>query len=348
MKKHPNIILLLALIAAVIFFAVSCKNEPAADSGNSGSGDPAPQGVTMPVSKETGKQNLLELGADDPSRAIVSGFSIKATLNSGTDVSAIEIGGSDAIYWLGTDEDNNGTIDKYHYFIEKDNKTWYNENFYWVEAMEGSLMSLVFNDAVDALLFGAYDTAMQAGMKFVEKSNLGGRACSVYSTSAGNQTLKFWVDDQFGITLKMEYEGTSSISYTIDAKLSGLNESTELPDLYTVFHDNHKNNQEEYVRTGRTVADLAGTWSLPYGLNGGTLTITSGGSATLNQNSNDYVANITIAGMIFTISVPERNITATGWLAAPDSLTSFSLKKAAYSIGGMGDDNSTLTFTKQT
>lgn len=205
MKKHPNLILLLALIAAVIFFAVSCRNEPADDSGDSGSGDPAPQGVTMPVSKETGKQRLLALGADDPGRSVFemgksyNGFKIRATLNNGTGSYTVEIGGSDAVYWFAQDKDYSGSLDlnEYSFFLGKDNKGYEHMYSSWASlvAAKGTLTSNIFNSLVDEILFSAYGTEVQENMTFVEKDTLNERACSVYSTTVDSQTMKFWVDD---------------------------------------------------------------------------------------------------------------------------------------------------------
>ena len=360
MKKHPNLILLLALIAAVIFSAVSCKNEPAADSGDSGSGDPAPQGVTMPVSKETGKQRLIELGAEDPSRGDVSGFRIIVSLTDTEGVTAFEIGGSDAIYWLGTDETgNDGVIDTYSYFLDKDSKTWMYNFSSWMEIPNGTLLSNVFSTSLDLLLFGAYDSTMQMNMKHVKDETISGRECSLYTTSvtvgAQTQTIKFWVDKTYGITMKMEYVGLESIQYTIDADIDG-NITTgsgypsytpsQFPSQYEGIHTDLTSGTS-YIKTGRSVSDFAGTWNFPSGLGGGTLTITSGGTATLNQNSTDYSASLSIDGMTLQLQITDANILAIGFLAAPETMQTFSLEDVFFIHGDYEQDHSTLTFTKK-
>ena len=81
----------------------------------------------LPVEKETGKQRLIELGADDPARDVsYKGFKIKVTMTEGTDTTVLEIGGSDAIYWLAADGNGNGLLDlsEYSYFLDREGKSW--------------------------------------------------------------------------------------------------------------------------------------------------------------------------------------------------------------------------------
>ncbi len=360
MKKHPNIILLLALIAAVIFSFTSCKPDPEEGSGGGGSGSGDQAQLEMPVEKETGKQHLIELGADDPSRGDVSGFRIIVSLTDGELTTALEIGGSDAIYWLGLDETgNDGVIDTYRYFLDKDSKTWMYNFSSWMEIPNGTLLSSVFSAAVDTLLYGAYDSAKQLNMKHVKDETISGRECSLYTTSvtvgAQTQTIKFWVDKTYGITMKMEYVGLESVQYTIDADIDG-NITTgsgypsytpsQFPSQYEGIHTDLTSGTS-YIKTGRSVSDFAGTWNFPSGLGGGTLTITSGGTATLNQNSTDYSASLSIDGMTLQLQITDANILANGFLAAPETMQTFSLKDVFFIHGDYEQDHSTLTFTKK-
>lgn len=370
MKKHPNIILLLALIAAVIFFAVSCKNEPAADSGDSGSGDPAPQGVTMPVSKETGKQRLLALGADDPGRSEFlmgnhyNGFKIRATLNDGTNSYTVEIGGSDAIYWFAQDKDYNGSLDlnEYSFFLGKDNKGYEYMYSSWASlvAAKGTLTSNIFNPLVDVILFSAYGTEVQENMTFVEKDTLNERACSVYSTTVDSQTMKFWVDDEFGITLKIEYSGAASGSYTVTARIygtlfTGSGYPSFTPSEYPDNYEGIYNQTDTYIKSGRSKADLAGIWNFPPALTGGTLTLNADGTGTLTENDNNHAVTVTFVtdlqseqGMCARMSIPGfHNLVIQGLLAMPEDKSQFILKNAWFTSDTMNQEGSTLTFVKK-
>ena len=373
MKKHPNIILLLALIAAVIFFAVSCKDEPAAGSGDSGSGDPAPQGVTMPVSKETGKQRLLALGADDPGRSEFlmgnnyNGFKIRATLNDGTGSYTVEIGGSDAIYWFAQDKDYSGSLDlnEYSFFLGRDNKGYEYMYSSWASlvAAKGTLTSNIFNPLVDVILFSAYGTEVQENMTFVEKDTLNERDCSVYSTTVDSQTVKFWVDDYFGITLKIEYAGAASGSYTVNARIygtlfTGSGYPSYTPSEYPDSYEGIYNQTCTYIKSGRPMSDLAGTWDVPAAITGGTLTLNADGTGTLTENDNNHAVTVTFVtdvidllteeGMAVRLSIPScHNMVIQGLLAMPEDKSQFILKNAWYESDLYDDDDCSLTFLKK-
>lgn len=372
MRKLTSMILISLFATALFFTFAACTVEPSDGNGSSTPGKPSDSAnpaspdnnddlivpsVEMPVGKEAGKQALFELGADDPSRSIVSGFRIRACLDNGSEVSAIEFGGSDAIYWIGTAESNddwgwyNAT---YEFFKEKDEKTWITRYFSWMELPGQSLISSVFGDLADELLYGAYNEGFQTNMEFVEKTTLGGRACSLYSTSIiyneQAQTVRFWVDDTYGITLKMEYEGVDSVEFTIDLKLDGLNEFTELPGQYEGIHNGVS--YDTYIHSENSLADFVGTWDAPYGIGEGTLTIAANGAATLTQYTETYNGSVTVNGYMFAFSAtgtndPNKSVSCSGLIAFPESgKTQFDLKNASYSYGGFSSSESSLHFSK--
>lgn len=372
MRKLTSMILIILFATALIFTFTACTTEPSNENGSSQPGESstpdtpaAPDNnddddnddlivpsVEMPVGKEAGKLALFELGADDPS----SGFRIRACLDNGSEVSAIEFGGLDAIYWIGTAESNddwgwyNAT---YEFFKEKNEKTWITRYSSWMELPGQSLISSVFGDLADELLYGAYDEGFQANMEFVGKTTLGGRACSLYSTSITyneqTQTVRFWVDDTYGITLKMEYEGVDSVEFTIDLKLDGLD---ELPGQYEGIHNG---GYDTYIHSDNSLADFDDSpWDAPNGIGGGTLTIAENGTATLTQYAETYTGSVTVNGYMFAFSATgtidsNKSVSCSGLIAFPEgNKTQFTLKDASYSYGvSSSSGGSSLIFNKQ-
>ena len=150
------------------------------------------------------------------------------------------------------------------------------------------------------------------------------------------------------------------MEYTIDAKINGtLSTGSGYPSyIPSDFPDGYEgiyNQTDTYIRSGRTVADLAGNWNVPSSLGGGSLTITAAGTGTLNQNDNDYGATIAFVddlllddGMVLRIDVPNCEVMILGLVATPAStITSFTLKNASYQAGILEGSGSTLTFTKK-
>lgn len=376
MRKLTSMILIILFATALIFTFTACTTEPSNENGSSQPGESstpdtpaAPDdnndddnddlivpSVEMPVGKEAGKLALFELGADDPSRSIVSGFRIRACLDTGSEVTAIEFGGSDAIYWIGTAADNDSWYSAtYEFFKEKDEKTWITRYSSWMELPGQPLISSVFGDLADELLYGAYDEGFQANMEFVGKTTLGGRACSLYSTSITyneqTQTVRFWVDDTYGITLKMEYEGVDSVEFTIDLKLDGLDEITELPGQYEGIHNGVS--YDTYIHSENSLADFAYTWNAPNGIGKGTLTIAANGAATLDQTTETYTGSVTVNGYAFVFSATGTNdtnksVSCSGLIAFPESdKTQFTLKDASYSYGvSSSSGGASLTFNR--
>ena len=375
MRKLTSMILI-SLFATALFFTFSaCTVEPSDGNGSSTPGKPSDSAnpaspdnnddlivpsVEMPVEKEAGKQALLELGAEDTSRSIVSGFRIRACLDTGSEFTALEFGGSDAIYWIGTanSNDNYGwSTAEYQFFKEKDDKTWIIQYSSWMELPGESLLSSVFGDLADEFLYGAYDEDFQANMTFDGKTTLGGRSCSLYSTSITYneqpQTVRFWVDDQYGITLKMEYEGVDSVEFTIDLKLDGVDEYAELPGQYEGVHNGMSYNT--YISSQNSLSDFVDkTWNAPNGIGEGTLTITANGAATLTQYAETYTGSVTVNGYMFAFSATgtkdsNKSVSCSGLIAFPEgNKTQFTLKDASFSYGvSYSSGGSTLFFNKQ-
>ena len=341
MRKNISLILKLFVIVSLVFAITACSSEPQGSAPSEPDSEPGgkTEPVQMPVEKEEGKQKLLALGAVDPSKGLVPGFSITVTLNDGQSVQAVEIGGSDGVYWVGISENSQtGSIDTYHFFKERNNKTYTDQLGSWFCLEDSTLVSQVFGEIADNLLFSAYSDAIRSNLTFVEKTTIDGRACSLYSASINSQTIKFWVDDTYGITLKMEYEGVSSIVYTVVLSLEGV---AGFPPLYEAIH----NGYGYYIESGHSLSEFAGTWSAPYAFANGTLTITAGGSATMTINSTDHAGSVMITGNMIVFTSTDGEAFFSGLLAiVPEDPEMFEVKNASYKNGNFSDDNSTLHF----
>ena len=340
MRKHISLILKLFVIVSLVFAITACSSEPQGSAPSEPDSEPGgkTEPVQMPVEKEEGKQKLLALGAVDPSKGLVPGFSITATLDDGQSVQAVEIGGSDGIYWVGISEDSQtGSIDTYHFFKERNNKTYMDQFYSWFCLEDSTLVSQVFGEIADNLLFSAYSDAIRNNLTFVEKTTIDGRACSLYSASINSQTIKFWVDDTYGITLKMEYEGVSSIVYTVVLSLEGV---AGFPSLYEMWH-----NTGYYIESEYLLSEFVGTWSAPNAFDNGTLTISAGGSATMTINSTDHAGSVMITGNMIVFTSTDGKAFFSGLLAIdPEDPEMFEVKNASYKNGNFSGNNATLHF----
>ena len=341
MRKHISLILKLFVIVSLVFAITACSSEPQGSAPSEPDSEPGgkTEPVQMPVEKEEGKQKLLALGAVDPSKGLVPGFSITATLDDGQSVQAVEIGGSDGIYWVGISENSQtGSIDTYHFFKERNNKTYTDQFYSWFCLEDSTLVSQVFGEIADNLLFSAYSDAIRNNLTFVEKTTIDGRACSLYSASINSQTIKIWVDDTYGITLKMEYEGVSSIVYTVVLSLEGV---AGFPSLYEMWH----NSVGYYIESGHSLSEFVGTWSAPNAFDNGTLTITAGGSATMTINSTDHAGSVMITGNMIVFTSTDGEAFFSGLLAIdPEDPEMFEVKNASYKNGNFSGNNATLHF----
>ena len=142
----------------------------------------------------------------------------------------------------------------------------------------------------------------------MEKTTIDGRACSLYSASINSQTIKFWVDDTYGITLKMEYEGVSSIVYTVVLSLEGV---AGFPSLYEMWHNSVGN----YIESEYLLSEFVGTWSAPNAFDNGTLTISAGGSATMTINSTDHAGSVMITDNMIVFTSTDGEAFFSGLLA---------------------------------
>ena len=341
MRKHISLILKLFVIVSLVFAITACSSEPQGSAPSEPDSEPGgkTEPVQMPVEKEEGKQKLLALGAVDPSKGLVPGFIITATLDDGQSVQAVEIGGSDGIYWVGISEDSQtGSIDTYHFFKERNNKTYTDQFYSWFCLEDSTLVSQVFGEIADNLLFSAYSDAIRNNLTFVEKTTIDGRACSLYSASINSQTIKIWVDDTYGITLKMEYEGVSSIVYTVVLSLEGV---AGFPSLYEMWH----NSVGYYIESEYLLSEFVGTWSAPNAFDNGTLTITAGGSATMTINSTDHAGSVMITGNMIVFTSTDGEAFFSGLLAIdPEDPEMFEVKNASYNNGNFSGNNATLHF----
>ena len=341
MRKHISLILKLFVIVSLVFAITACSSEPQGSAPSEPDSEPGgkTEPVQMPVEKEEGKQKLLALGAVDPSKGLVPGFRITATLDDGQSVQAVEIGGTDGIYWVGISEDSQtGSIDTYHFFKERNNKTYTDQFYSWFCLEDSTLVSQVFGEIADNLLFSAYSDPIRNNMTFVEKTTIDGRACSLYSASINSQTIKFWVDDTYGITLKMEYEGVSSIVYTVVLSLEGV---AGFPSLYEMWH----NSVGYYIESEYLLSEFVGTWSAPYAFDNGTLTISAGGSATMTINSTDHAGSVMITDNMIVFTSTDGVAFFSGLLAiVPEDPEMFEVKNASYKNGNLSSDNATLHF----
>ena len=216
------LVLILAII--MVLSVVACKNEPE-QSGE----------ASANVSKEQGKDNLIAQGAKSGAKDInLKGFRVIGTYEVSGSKVAIEIGGKDGVYWVGTDDENDdGIIDNWEFFSEvKNNDNTYTLKFYDAEnsvwdayTIDSSLKDAIFGVLADQILycsfaleksFPGFTTAVAAGTTTKDS-----RACSKYTASwsfelpeslTNPQKTKnvkifdatLYVDNEFAITLAVE------------------------------------------------------------------------------------------------------------------------------------------------
>ena len=165
--------LLVALTIVMVFALVACADEPK----NNGT-----------VSAEQqGKKNLVAQGSSSRSKMVVvpdeitkSGFDIEGSYKApGSDTEVhVNVGGYEGIYWLGIDENNNGSFEtgeyKYFqdlgssgvkYYLSADNRGTYNDS---------SILKQLFADggAVDQVLYNSSFEVSKLNISGVDLSNL--------------------------------------------------------------------------------------------------------------------------------------------------------------------------------
>ena len=244
MKK----VFLIFLVVLMALALVACKQEQE-DNGGGGSSATA----EMPIAKSEGQAALVEQGAS-AKNIDNTGFRIKLCVteydaDNGTITSAIDIGGLSDIYWIGTDEDNDGTVDEYNYFKDIDDQAYYYSSEYnkllnlSIVSMTGSVKDNIFGKLVDAMLYRTYNTAILNYCVQGDDDTIDGVDCSTYTATIPSYygmesaSLKFWVNKEFGFTMKITYDGNDSFSYTMtscklkDADTEGLASYAAIADL---------------------------------------------------------------------------------------------------------------------
>lgn len=213
-------VLVLLLAILMVFTIVACKQEPE-------------QNNELPVEKEAGKDALMEQGASGSKAVDHTGFKITVTMKDETEDESFEIGGKDDIYWLNLGEYAILTRDH-------DNSTYMFMPLeapltsFWLKVSDKSLKEEVFTEAVDALLYNAYD--YKDYLDYVGDETKYGRSCSKYTVNVTEEGVKYsfsiLVDKEYGITMGMQASANDeSFTYTINPKLSGLIDS-DLPANY--------------------------------------------------------------------------------------------------------------------
>ncbi len=218
MKKF--LVLLLAIL--MVFAIVSCKDEPE-------------QADEPQATEAQGKDNLLSQGAKSGAKAIDhKGFKIVGKYNVAETELVVEVGGKDGIYWLGTDSDDNETIDEYLIITEIDNgdstytlKMWDTSESLWVEYVsEESVKEALFGEGglADQILycsFGFKDNKFFSALENSGSASKNGRNCTKYTSSfvfdatalGGSKDMKaaeinIYVDKEFAITAAMDFSFT--------------------------------------------------------------------------------------------------------------------------------------------
>lgn len=216
MKKF--LVLILAII--MVLSVVACKNEPE-------------KGAEMPVEKDKGKEALIEQGADHGKALDYTGFVIGVSVDEGVgQAMTIEIGGRNGIYWYDANvEGVPATLITEH---EGATYCYVSALGYWLKVADISLKEKLFDSAVDALLYSAYNYL--DSLNYVGTETKFNRPCSKYTVSATEEGVKYsfsiWVDQEFGITMGMEAaEGAQSITFSINPKLSNVSDA-DTPAVY--------------------------------------------------------------------------------------------------------------------
>ena len=210
---------LLVLMALILVAVVSCKPDMIV-GGESGGG------AKIALDKETGKEALIEQGSkpSEGSKAIDhTGFVIKArwtyTENGIEEKTFITLGGKDNFYWIGVNDEDGIEASEdtdYWYFYESDSaKYYYDEDSGWINitSLTDSGLSLraMMGSLADAFIYGAYiyDGHLAKGASYAVL----GRPCTEYSWSGSyygvTLSMNFYVDDEYGVTLKQEFHGES-------------------------------------------------------------------------------------------------------------------------------------------
>lgn len=210
---------LLILMALILVAVVSCNPDANINGGGSGGG------AKIALDKEAGKEALIEQGSKPSggSKAIDhTGFVIKGrwtyTENDNDEKMFIALGGKDNFYWIGVNgEDGLESSAQYFYFYDSDSAKYYydDEDSRWIDitSLTSSGLSLraMMGSLADAFIYGAYihDGYLTKGASYAVL----GRPCTKYSWAGSYHgvrlSMDFYVDDEYGVTLKQEFHGES-------------------------------------------------------------------------------------------------------------------------------------------
>lgn len=243
MKK----VFLIFLVVLMALALVACKQEQEDTGGDSSTT------AEMPIAKSEGQAALVEQGASAKD-IDHTGFRIKLCVteydaDNGTITSAIDIGGYSDIYWIGTDEDNDGTVDEYTYFKDIDDQAYYYDSEYnkllnlSIGGMTGSVRDNIFGKLIDAMLYRTYNAAILNYCVQGDDDTIDGVDCATYTATIPSYygmesaSLKFWVNKEYGFTMKITYDGNDSFTYTMtsceltNASTSGLTYYSAISEL---------------------------------------------------------------------------------------------------------------------
>ena len=215
MKK----ILVLLLAILMVLTIVACKQEPE-------------QAEEPQATEAEGKANLVNQGSKSGAKAIdYKGFKIVGTYKVEETTLIIEVGGKDGIYWIGTDSDDNGTVDSYELFSEVKSgdtvtlKVW-NGSAWDSYALEDSILSALFGEGglADQVLYCAFGFEENALFSAPEKAgslSKNGRSCTKYTSAftfdatalGGKKDMKaaevnIYVDKEYAFTVAMDFAFT--------------------------------------------------------------------------------------------------------------------------------------------
>ena len=226
MKKF----LVLIMVIFMVFAMVACKSEP------------EQQQAEMPVEKEQAKDTLIAQGAS--AKTIDhTGFRIDVTENAGGEIYKISIGGKNDVYWIGAAQGNSPMTTMF--YAEKASGGYiYVDGYGWAHlGTDATLKSSLFSDIADSLLFSAYEA--QEYLSRGADETVFNRSCATYSASvpvaegsSQKVAVKFWVDKEYGVTLKLQYEDpqfAESFSLTVDPTFSNPTTPTGYDAAKTAF-----------------------------------------------------------------------------------------------------------------
>lgn len=213
-------VLVLLLAILMVFTIVACKQEPE-------------QAEEPQATESEGKANLVSQGSKSGAKAIdYKGFKIVGTYDVEGTKLVVEVGGKDGIYWLGFDDDDNGTIDSYELFSEVKSgntvtlKLW-NGSAWDSYALEDSILSALFGEGglADQILycsFGFDENPLFSAPEKAGSLSKNGRSCTKYTSAftfdgtalGGKKDMKaaeisIYVDKEYAFTVAMDFAFTN-------------------------------------------------------------------------------------------------------------------------------------------